>query len=167
MHLRSRAITHTHHTHTHTHTHKAHKHTHTNHERKDIREKHGAKLRAALPDTVEVRISPAREGKKRSPRLHACDRDATQLAAQLAPWGTHHLRTRLHALWGIEVDPGCEDHRAIVMRKLLACYAAEPPRAVRRVLGTAVPDGRQRELLKLLSAWASAQEAGVAVDGQV
>lgn len=67
---------------------------------------------------------------------HACDRDATQLAAQLAPISTPQLRRRLEETFGVCIEP--DVGRAFILERLLKCYAAHGPRRVRRVRGTRV-----------------------------
>jgi len=87
---------------------------------------------------------------------HAADRDACHVSSQIAPFSTGTLRRRLALVFGETTDPD-KVERAELTRRLLAHYAARPPRAVRRVAGAPVSEAACAALLAELELWAEAQ----------
>lgn len=88
---------------------------------------------SALRGLFGSRLRLVAKGDPQAPRpavSSACDRDSTELADQLAPWSTPHLRSRLLSEFGVITDPEV-DGREQIMRRLLAAYAAQGPRQVR------------------------------------
>lgn len=65
----------------------------------------------------------------------ACDRDSSELADQLAPWSTPHLRRRLESLFGVIADPEAVK-RDELLQLLIREYNARGPRVVLKILSS-------------------------------
>ena len=87
-------------------------------------------------------------------KTHAADRDAEDIASQLAPFSTGTLRRRLALVFGETTDPD-KVERGELMRRLLDHYETHGPRKVRHVAGTPVSDATCAELLHELEQWAA------------
>jgi hypothetical protein len=110
---------------------------------------HSSTLAARLPGATCLVTARALFDDK----SHAADRDATLVRSQLQPFSTGTLRRRLALVFGDTTDPDTVE-RDELMRRLLACYDAHGPRAVRRVRGAPVSPSVCAELLEELEAWA-------------